>query len=68
MFAELKLQTRHSALAATRSGDLNALTQLLASDVWVVTDGGGNAAAADLAPHETCSLRGCFSDDGSCSA
>jgi len=32
--------------AATRSGDLNALTQLLASDVRVVTDGGGKVAAA----------------------
>jgi RNA polymerase sigma-70 factor (ECF subfamily) len=33
-------------VAATRSGDLNALTQLLASDVQVITDGGGKAAAA----------------------
>ncbi len=32
--------------AATRSGDLHALTQLLASDVRVVTDGGGKVAAA----------------------
>jgi RNA polymerase sigma-70 factor (ECF subfamily) len=32
--------------AATRSGDLNALTQLLASDVRVVTDGGGKVRAA----------------------
>ena len=31
---------------ATRSGDLEKLTQLLASDVRVVTDGGGKAAAA----------------------
>jgi RNA polymerase sigma-70 factor (ECF subfamily) len=31
---------------ATRSGDLHALTQLLASDVRVVTDGGGKVAAA----------------------
>jgi RNA polymerase sigma-70 factor (ECF subfamily) len=31
---------------ATQSGDLNALTQLLASDVRVVTDGGGNVRAA----------------------
>lgn len=31
---------------ATRSGDLNALMQLLASDVRVMTDGGGKAAAA----------------------
>ncbi len=33
-------------LAATRSGDLNALTQLLASDVRVLTDGGGKVPAA----------------------
>jgi RNA polymerase sigma-70 factor (ECF subfamily) len=33
-------------VAATRSGDLHALTQMLASDVRVVTDGGGKAAAA----------------------
>jgi RNA polymerase sigma-70 factor (ECF subfamily) len=33
-------------LAATRSGDLNALTQLLASDVRVITDGGGKVSAA----------------------
>jgi RNA polymerase sigma-70 factor, ECF subfamily len=32
--------------AATRTGDLNALTQMLASDVRVVTDGGGKVAAA----------------------
>jgi RNA polymerase sigma-70 factor (ECF subfamily) len=31
---------------ATLSGDLNALTQLLASDVRLVPDGGGKAAAA----------------------
>jgi RNA polymerase sigma-70 factor (ECF subfamily) len=31
---------------ATLSGDLNALMQLLASDVRLVTDGGGKAAAA----------------------
>jgi RNA polymerase sigma-70 factor (ECF subfamily) len=31
---------------ATRSGDLDTLTQLLASDVRVVTDGGGKVAAA----------------------
>ena len=31
---------------ATRSGDLDALTRLLASDVRVVTDGGGKVAAA----------------------
>jgi len=33
-------------VAATRSGDLNALMQLLASDVHVMTDGGGKVAAA----------------------
>ena len=33
-------------VAATRSGDLNALTQLLARDVRAVTDGGGKVAAA----------------------
>jgi hypothetical protein len=33
-------------LTATRSGDLRALTQLLARDVRVVTDGGGKVAAA----------------------
>jgi len=32
--------------AATRSGDLNALTQLLASDVRVMTDGGGKVRSA----------------------
>jgi RNA polymerase sigma-70 factor, ECF subfamily len=32
--------------AATQSGDLTALTQLLASDVRVVTDGGGKVRAA----------------------
>jgi RNA polymerase sigma-70 factor (ECF subfamily) len=32
--------------AATQSGDLNALTQLLASDVRIVTDGGGRVRAA----------------------
>jgi RNA polymerase sigma-70 factor (ECF subfamily) len=31
---------------ATRSGDLHALMQLLASDARVVTDGGGKAAAS----------------------
>src|SRR5499433_3307834 len=39
-------QLMSAFLAATRSGDLNALTQLLASDVRVMTDGGGKAAAA----------------------
>ncbi len=33
-------------VAATRSGDLHGLTQLLARDVRVVTDGGGKVAAA----------------------
>ena len=33
-------------LAATGSGDLNALTQLLANDVRIVTDGGGKVRAA----------------------
>lgn len=33
-------------VAATRSGDLGALTQMLASDVRVVTDGGGKVSAA----------------------
>jgi RNA polymerase sigma-70 factor (ECF subfamily) len=33
-------------VAATRSGDLTALTKLLASDVRVATDGGGKVAAA----------------------
>ena len=32
--------------AATRSGDLDALTRLLASDVRVVTDGGGKVREA----------------------
>ena len=31
---------------ATRSGDLNALTQMLASDVRIVTDGGGKVRSA----------------------
>ena len=39
-------QLMSAFVAATRSGDLNALTQLLASDVRVVTDGGGKVAAA----------------------
>jgi RNA polymerase sigma-70 factor (ECF subfamily) len=38
-------------VAATRSGDLDVLTQLLASDVRVETDGGGKVAAA-LNVHE----------------
>jgi RNA polymerase sigma-70 factor (ECF subfamily) len=32
--------------AATQSGDLNALMQLLASDVRIVTDGGGKVRSA----------------------
>src|SRR5207237_3769583 len=39
-------QLMSAFLAATGSGDLNALTQLLASDVRVVTDGGGKVRAA----------------------
>ena len=46
-----EIDARHAQLmsafvAATRSGDLKALTQLLADDVRVVTDGGGKAAAS----------------------
>jgi len=46
-----EIDAKHAQLisafvAATRSGDLRGLTQLLASDVRVVTDGGGKAAAA----------------------
>ena len=37
-------------MAATRSGDLNALTQPLASDVRVVTDGAGKVAASLIVP------------------
>lgn len=45
------LDAKHAQLmsafaAATESGDLNALKQLLASDVRVVTDGGGKVRAA----------------------
>ena len=36
---------------ATQSGDLNALTKLLASDVRVVTDSGGKVAAGLNAQH-----------------
>jgi RNA polymerase sigma-70 factor (ECF subfamily) len=39
-------QLMSAFLAATGSGDLNALTQLLADDVRVVTDGGGKVRAA----------------------
>ena len=46
-----EIDAKHSQLlsafvAATESGDLDALTQLLASDVRVVTDGGGKVRAA----------------------
>jgi RNA polymerase sigma-70 factor (ECF subfamily) len=46
-----EIDTKHAQLmsaflAATRSGDLDALTQLLPSDVRVMTDGGGKVAAA----------------------
>jgi len=46
-----EIDAKHAQListfvAATRSGDLDALTHMLASDVRVVTDGGGKAAAA----------------------
>jgi RNA polymerase sigma-70 factor (ECF subfamily) len=46
-----EIDAKHSQLifaflAATRSGDLNALAQLLADDVRVMTDGGGKVAAA----------------------
>jgi RNA polymerase sigma-70 factor, ECF subfamily len=48
---EGRLDDKHAQLmsafvAATQSGDLSALTHLLASDVHVVTDGGGKVAAA----------------------
>ena len=39
-------QLMSAFVAATRSGDLQALTRLLARDVRVVTDGGGKVAAA----------------------
>jgi RNA polymerase sigma-70 factor, ECF subfamily len=46
-----EIDTKHEQLMsaflnATRSGDLDGLMRLLASDVQVVTDGGGKAAAA----------------------
>ncbi len=46
-----EVEAKHARLlsafaAATQSGDLNALTQLLASDARVVTDGGGKVRAA----------------------
>ncbi|HWE05870.1 MAG TPA: sigma-70 family RNA polymerase sigma factor [Rhizomicrobium sp.] len=39
-------QLMSAFVAASRSGDLNALMRMLASDVRVVTDGGGKTAAA----------------------
>src|SRR5262249_38074801 len=39
-------QLMSAFVAAAQSGDLDLLTQLLASDVRVVTDGGGKVAAA----------------------
>jgi RNA polymerase sigma-70 factor (ECF subfamily) len=39
-------QLMFAFVAATRSGDLNALTRMLAGDVRIVTDGGGKVAAA----------------------
>jgi len=46
-----EIDAKHAQLisafaAATQSGDLNALTQLLASDVRIITDGGGKVRAA----------------------
>ena len=46
-----EIDAKHAELlsafvAATQAGDLNRLTQLLASDVRVVTDGGGKVPAA----------------------
>jgi RNA polymerase sigma-70 factor (ECF subfamily) len=46
-----EIDAKHAQLlsafaAATQSGDLNALTKMLASDVRVVTDGGGKVRAA----------------------
>jgi RNA polymerase sigma-70 factor, ECF subfamily len=48
-----EIDAKHAQLisafaAATQSGDLNALMQLLASDVRVVTDGGGKVRAAQV--------------------
>lgn len=40
------VQLMSAFAAATQLGDLNALTQMLASDVRVVTDGGGKVRAA----------------------
>ena len=43
---EKHAQLMSAFVTATRSGDLNALMQMLAGDVRVVTDGGGKVAAA----------------------
>jgi RNA polymerase sigma-70 factor, ECF subfamily len=43
---EKHAQLMSAFVVATRSGDLDALMQLLASDVRVMTDGGGKVAAA----------------------
>jgi RNA polymerase sigma-70 factor (ECF subfamily) len=40
------VQLMSAFASATQSGDLNALTQLLASDVRIVTDGGGKVRSA----------------------
>jgi RNA polymerase sigma-70 factor (ECF subfamily) len=42
----LHVQLMSAFAAATQSGDLQALTQLLASDVRIVTDGGGKVRSA----------------------
>ena len=44
--ARARARAMSAFAAATNSGDLNALMQLLASDVRVVTDGGGKVRAA----------------------
>jgi RNA polymerase sigma-70 factor, ECF subfamily len=49
--ASSQIRAKHAQLmaafaAATQSGDLNALTQMLASDVRIVTDGGGKVRSA----------------------
>ena len=49
-----EVEAKHAQLmsafrAATQAGDLNALTQLLATDVRVVMDGGGKVKAAQVA-------------------
>jgi RNA polymerase sigma-70 factor, ECF subfamily len=47
----VQIDAKHAQLmsafaAATQAGDLNALTQMLASDVRIVMDGGGKVRAA----------------------